>query len=193
MAEKTNDQINKENLATTSALSTYLDYVAPSDQFGSNALGRIAKIQPIQSQEDLVERGLIGADGLLTPQGDLFKTLNDNGLINADGTLSEKSTAYMMDEDDALRPENLSAYKIRKDNNVGEKSMSWKETFGSLGELLYDSGVGLGTMAKLGLQNMTQQDPESVISNMKASGIQIDEAKVKEALHRSGCHLPSCY
>ena len=182
MAEKTNAQINEENTTTINALGSYLDYVAPTEQFGSNALGRIGNIKPIQSQEDLVERGLIGADGLMTPQGDLFKTLIDGGLVNPDGTLSKTSTAYMMDDDDALRPENLEYWQIRRDNKIGEKPITWKETFGSLGELLYDAGAGLGTMVKLGLKNMNQQDPEDVIQNMKATGIQVDEEKIRATL-----------
>jgi hypothetical protein len=189
MAEKTNSQINEENLTTIDALGTYLDYVAPVEQFGSNFLGRIGKIQPIKTQEDLVERGLIGADGLLTPQGDLFKTLNDNKFINQDGTLSEKSTAFLMDEDDALRPENLNAWRIRKENKIGETPMSWGDTFGSLGELLWDAGVGLGTMVKLGVQNVTQQDPDTVISNLKSSGITLDEEKVRETLQKQSDQL----
>jgi len=147
MAEKTDEQIAKDNSTTIDALSVYLDDVAPAEQFGSNPLYRIGNIQPIQSQEDLFERGLIGEDGLLTPKGDLYQTLSDNGLINPDGTLPEKSAAFMMDEDDALKPENLDAYVIRRENKIGEKPMSWGDTFGGLGELLWDAGAGLGTTA----------------------------------------------
>ena len=158
MAEKTDEQIAEDNSTTINALGVYLDDVAPAEQFGSNPLHRIGNIQPIQSQEDLFERGLIGEDGTITPKGDLYKTLSDNGLINPDGTLPEKSAAFMMDEDDALKPENLKAYVIRRENKIKESPMTWGDTFGSLGELLWDAGVGLGTMARIGMKNLGMRD-----------------------------------
>ena len=183
MAEKTDEQIAKDNSATIDALSVYLDDVAPSEQFGSNPLHRIGNIQPIQTQEDLFERGLIGEDGLLTPKGDLYKTLSDNGLINPDGTLPEKSAAFMMDEDDALKPENLDAYVIRRENKIGEKPMSWGDTFGGLGELLWDAGAGLGTMVKLGIQNIGVRDV-AYTDPLGISSIPASEEKLQEIQKR---------
>jgi len=183
MAEKTDEQIAKENSTTIDALGVYLDDVAPAEQFGSNPLHRIGNIQPIQSQEDLFERGLIGEDGLLTPKGDLYKTLSDNGLINPDGTLPEKSAAFMMDEDDALKPENLNAYMIRRENKIGEKPMSWGDTFGGLGELLWDAGAGLGTMIKLGIQNIGVRDI-AYTDPLGFSSIPASEEKLQEIQKR---------
>ena len=183
MAEKTDEQIAKDNSTTIDALSVYLDDVAPAEQFGSNPLHRIGNIQPIQTQEDLFERGLIGEDGLLTPKGDLYKTLSDNGLINPDGTLPEKSAAFMMDEDDALKPENLNAYVIRRENKIGEKPMSWGDTFGGLGELLWDAGAGLGTMVKLGIQNIGVRDV-AYTDPLGISSIPTSEEKLQEIQKR---------
>lgn len=183
MAEKTDEQIAKDNSTTIDALSVYLDDVAPAEQFGSNPLHRIGNIQPIQTQEDLFERGLIGEDGLLTPKGDLYKTLSDNGLINPDGTLPEKSAAFMMDEDDALKPENLNAYVIRRENKIGEKPMSWGDTFGGLGELLWDAGAGLGTMVKLGIQNIGARDV-AYTDPLGISSIPESEEKLQEIQKR---------
>lgn len=183
MAEKTDEQIAKDNSTTIDALSVYLDDVAPSEQFGSNPLHRIGNIQPIQTQEDLFERGLIGEDGLLTPKGDLYKTLSDNGLINPNGTLPEKSAAFMMDEDDALKPENLDAYVIRRENKIGEKPMSWGDTFGGLGELLWDAGAGLGTMVKLGIQNIGVRDI-AYTDPLGISSIPASEEKLQEIQKR---------
>jgi len=183
MAEKTDEQIAKDNSTTIDALSVYLDDVAPAEQFGSNPLYRIGNIQPIQSQEDLFERGLIGEDGLLTPKGDLYQTLSDNGLINPDGTLPEKSAAFMMDEDDALKPENLDAYVIRRENKIGEKPMSWGDTFGGLGELLWDAGAGLGTMVKLGIQNIGVRDV-AYTDPLGLSSIPASEEKLQEIQKR---------
>lgn len=183
MAEKTDEQIAKDNSTTIDALGVYLDDVAPAEQFGSNPLHRIGNIQPIQSQEDLFERGLIGEDGLLTPKGDLYKTLSDNGLINTDGTLPKKSVAFMMDEDDALDRENLDAYVIRRENKIGEKPMSWGDTFGGLGELLWDAGAGLGTMVKLGIQNIGVRDI-AYTDPLGISSIPASEEKLQEIQKR---------
>ena len=189
MAEKTSEQIIERSKAAINALGTYLDYESPPDQQYTNGLGRIGNIQPIQTQEDLTERGFIGGDGLLTPKGELFKTLNENGFLNSDGTFPEKSAALLMDEDTANLPENLNAWRIRKANKVGETSSTWSEAFGSMGEKLYDAGAGLATMVKLGLQNIDGTSPDVIINDMKAMGVVMDEDKVRESLQKENDKL----
>lgn len=182
MEKETFEQIQTKNDAAIGALSTYLDQTVPKEQFSSIATVRAQNIKPIQYQEDLVSNGLIGEDGLITQKGILHNELKDKGFLSHDGTLTEKATAFVMDEDEALRPENLNYWRIRKGNKIGEKAMSWGDTFGSVAEYLWDAGAGLGTMAKLGLQNINQQDPEDVIRSMKDIGMPVDEEKVRSTL-----------
>jgi len=182
MEKETFEQIQTKNDAAIGALSTYLDQTVPKEQFSSIATVRAQNIKPIQYQEDLVSNGLIGEDGLITQKGILHNELKDKGFLSHDGTLTEKATAFVMDEDEALRPENLNYWRIRKGNKIGERDVPWGETFESIGERVWDAVAGLGTMTGIGLQYLNQRDPDDVVRSMKNLDIPFDEDKTRSLL-----------
>ena len=126
--------------------------------------------QPIATMEDMVGRGLLNEDGTATNKGVLFTTLQDAGAIDATGSLTPKGRAYSRPYDDSpqgvLNQGNIEAYKMRFADGVDKPSVTFGQALGSVGDMAWDIGAGLGKMLYYGRSSpfsAKKADPRSVI------------------------------
>jgi hypothetical protein len=90
---------------------------------------------------------LLDKDGNATNRGKLFHGLTKAGMFDEAGVLTEKGKAYLVDEKDLGKRENLQAFKTQFDDGIVRGDATFEEISGSIGKMLVDAGAGVRDMA----------------------------------------------
>ncbi|TFH50935.1 MAG: hypothetical protein E4G89_02490, partial [Methanothrix sp.] len=90
---------------------------------------------------------LLDKDGNATNRGKLFHGLTKAGMFDEAGVLTEKGKAYLVDEKDLGKRENLQAFKTQFDDGIVRGDATFEEISGSIGKMLVDAGAGVMDMA----------------------------------------------
>lgn len=100
--------------------------------------------QPVETEQELFTRGLLGDDGQATIKGELFVELQDRGIFDENGAFTERGRSYALTEDELGEEENWRRFKLRAEDGIDDTDVPLGEVVGQVGGYVMDAGKGMG-------------------------------------------------